>query len=442
LTRPRATLKETIRHLLKKSFSESELEQWFEPLDITGRGNGEKHVEIIFPHPYFAQWFATNVQSSFEEHLGRGLGQGCVITYVQRQPAARKAEPLAQRTARIDFPFGADFTFDSFITNSKNYFPVASAKEVAGQVNMQYNPFIVCGKQGSGKTHLVKAIANEMSKQVDKERIFFGTVEDIERVFAVQFNNNHSTAKRSFHDYRCLIVDDVHLFKDYPHLQEHFTSIFNYFHENRRQLVFSCVNKINSYLFLIPELKSRMGWGLSVTLKEPDLDVRIKYIQSECRNRHIHLNKDQVLTLAQRFKDLRYLQGILLKLSAFKSLMHKDIASKDFKQILSHAEELPSKTLEPKQIIDVVAEHFQLHHRDLVGNKRHHGVVYARQMAMYLCRELVGCSYPRLGELFGGKDHSTAMYAIKKVKKLIKDNPDVQKMLTGLKKKCSYPDES
>ena len=141
--------------------------------------------------------------------------------------------------------------------------------------------------------------------------------------------------------------------------------------------------------------------GLIVTLKEPDLEIRVGYIQRQVRLKRLTLTKEQILTLAQRFMDFRYLQGILLKLFAFKELVKKELTQKDFEHILSNTEEKTTDDLTAKKILSVVSEHFNVHVKDLIGTKRHQHIAQARQVAMYLCREMLNVSYPALGRTFG-----------------------------------------
>ena len=144
----------------------------------------------------------------------------------------------------------------------------------------------------------------------------------------------------------------------------------------------------------------------------------------------------EILHLAQRFQDLRHLRGITIKLMAYKELMNTDIKGRNFYEILKNLEIKPTPPLDAAQIIRVVAHYHELDPEDLKSSKRHHSIVIARQAAMYLCRKLLGYSYPQLGILFGGKDHSTAIYGIKKIKKLQENNKEIKNMLTTLKQKC------
>ena len=434
-------MKTTLRRHLQQTHSEQELRQWFEPLSISA-DEPKKTLSVVFPHLYFGQWFKQNVQHAFEEKVAQVLGNGYRIAY---GCAASGAPPEPVRPARLkgaEHPFGEQFTFTSFLVNSKNQFPIASAREVFQHPGVLYNPFIICGGPSSGKTHLLRAMGNELAQVHEPANIFFGSVEELAGLYAGTFEGDRLRARRYLQGFHCLLVDDLQQARHHPLLHEELVLLFNHFHQAKRQMVFCCAGRLADYDFLDPTLKSRLEWGLIITLKEPDLDIRVKYIQNICKARRIKLSKEQMLTLAQRFTDLRYLQGILLKFFAFRKLVHKNIQDKDFNQILNHAAGEHNGELDPKNILAVVAEHFKVPVKAITGSKRDHAIVYARQVAMFLCRQLTGCSYPALGKLFGGKDHSTAMYAVNKIAQIQEHDPEANRMLISLKKKCLAAQES
>ena len=421
---------------MKQSCSPEELDQWFEPLRIVPDTH-DKAVSIFFPHPFFRTWFSSHVQDRFEQQLSLFLGPGHSIRYQDGvQPGAPHSALLAPGEKKTDYPFGPGCTFENFLTNQKNYFPWASAKDIVSQKEVQFNPFVICGGNGAGKTHIIKAIANELSKIYDKNLIFCGTPEDINTIFKTQYKGDIFKARQYFYKYKFLLIDDLHTITDSQTVQEEFITIFNHFHEHRKQMVFSCPEKLPAPSALNPKLKSRLEAGLAVTLKTPDLEIRVKYVHHVCKTKKIKLSKEQVLTLAQRCQDFRHLQGLLLKLEAFKKIMHKSLLDKDLNQLLESAEEKTTESIDPQDILSVVAEHYQLSLKTLIGKERHHTTALARQVAMYLCRTLLGCSYPELGRLFGGKDHSTAMYAVKKILTLQTDDADMKTLVTKLTNRC------
>ncbi len=419
-----------------QSSTNDELARWFDPLHFEYEEEN-KRVTVGFPHAFFAKWFESEIQDKFEAQLNLFLGNGYLVSYQDNGSANRPTGvQVADVVKRIDFPFGQEFTFDTFLINKKNYFPIASAKEVAKQSGSLFNPFIICGPGGSGKTHLIKSVGNEISKKNDYSKIFMGTMDELNSLYTIQFKGDPFRARNHLFEYDFMFIDDFQKIREYPHFQQELVNIFNHFYDNKKQMVISCRDKVTSYDFLDDSLQSRLGWGLIVTLKEPDLEIRVGYIQRQCRMKRLTLNKEQILTLAQRFSDFRFLQGILLKLFAFKELVKKELTQKDFEHILANTEEKATDDLTPKKIMSVVSEHFNVHVKDLTGSKRHQHIARARQIAMYLCRQMLNTSYPALGRAFGGKDHSTVLYSVKKVDGLQSDDYELKQLLKTLKNKC------
>ena len=171
-------------------------------------------------------------------------------------------------------------------------------------------------------------------------------------------------------------------------------------------------------------------------LSKPDLDVRVKFVQDHCQRKKIALSKAQMLTLAQRHLEFRSLSGMLNKFQAYRELLKRDISDSIFENILGHGQEIRQPTMSPQSILQAVCVHFGIEQAELVGTSRHKDVVLARQVAMLLCREELGLSYPALGKLFGGKDHSTVLYTIKKIDKLQNDSAFMKEIVHSLRKTC------
>ncbi len=433
--------KASLRKHLSKVFSDLELKRWFDPLKVDVSPE-EKNVRVAFPHAFFGDWFDKHARGRFEAELTRFFGPGYLVRYEAGAGQTARQQRLPPKPAQgVDFPFGHQFTLDNFLVNRKNSFPMASAREVATKGGSAYSPFVICGEAGAGKTHLLRAVANEISKARGIEGIFSGSVEDMSQLYASRFRNDPHKARAHLSSFDHLFVDDLQQIRNHPDLQQELILIFNALHDRRKQMVFACTGRLSSYDFLDPKLKSRLEWGLIVHLEAPDLDIRVRYIQQQLKLRRLQLSQEHILTLAQRFTDFRFLQGILLKLFAFRELMNRDIRDREFEQILSHTEDVSKPALTPEAVVKTVADHFKLPVKDITGSRRHQDVVMARQVAMYLCRKLLGSSYPALGRLFGGKDHSTVLYAVKKIKELQQDDQDMKRLLISLREKCLSQEE-
>lgn len=431
-------LKDALRQHLSRACPEQDLKRWFDPLEVEVI-EPIQVFSVQFPHPYFAQWFGQSVQDLFEKEVGRFMGPGYVLQYHCRTapPAETRAMPFTDFVSHIDFPFGHGFTLETYCANEKNHFPVALAREVAKGGEIKYNPFIICGASGTGKTHLLRAIANDLCRHHDKNKMFMGNVDDIKNIFTVKFPGNTYGARKYLHSFDWLFVDDFQSVRKYPDLQEELIFLFNMFYDCKKQMVFCSAERIAAFDFLDPTLRSRLEWGLVVHLKEPDLDVRVDYIDQHSRRKKLGLDRDQILTLARRFESIRKLRGVLLKIDAFREHMQRDrLGDAEFRRLIRQSDDRRGSSLTPEYILSVTASHFQVEVKDILGTKRHKNVVMARQTAMALCRSLLGMSYPALGKAFGGKDHSTVLYSIKKIMKLQGDSEEMKNLFQTLSKKC------
>ncbi|SNR86453.1 chromosomal replication initiator protein DnaA [Humidesulfovibrio mexicanus] len=443
-------MKKALREHLSASCTEQELKRWFDPLDIRMSGGGDE-VQVAFPHSYFAQWFAGKMQDRFEAELFRFQGHPCDIRYLA--PAARRGQMAANASQpgdngsglahnamqprKLAFPFDAQYSFESFLTNSKNFFPLETARQVARSDNAQFNPFVICGKSGSGKSHLLKAIANEVAKTHPLDSILVTTGEGLRSLLSPE--QNQLSAREHLCRHRFLLVDDIHWLAGDERLQQELLVIFNIFQDARKQMVFTCQERIGVWEDMLPALRSRLEGGLVVGLKQPDMEVRVALIQDRVRAKKLPLSKEQVLTLAQRFQNFRALGGILIKLLAFRELVRRDISARDFEQILSNTEERDQPKITVDVVIDTVCQHYQVSKKDVLGEDRRQNIALARQVAMYLCRQMLGLSYPALGRSFGGKDHSTVIYSVKKIHEMQEDTREMKQLLKDLKLRCRQP---
>ncbi|WP_243439410.1 helix-turn-helix domain-containing protein [Fundidesulfovibrio soli] len=428
-------LKNTLRSHLSQFVTEADLQRWFDPLELL-HDKDSSEVVVEFPHAYFAQWFDARVKEHFEKQLGLLMGQGCVLRYRSRtRDQALDASMPRPQPVSVDFPFGHEYTFEQFFTNHKNLFPLASAKDISRTREAKFNPLIIQGEPGTGKTHLMRCMANEVSKAVDKKLIFVGDMDELAELYTSGHRQGQSV-RSALASCRAFFLDDLHRLEDYPLLASELLSLFNAFTNDRSLMVFTTAAPLAACGGMPAELRTRLESGLMVQLAPPDLDVRMKYVQDRCQKKQLQLSKSQMLTLAQSHRDFRSLLGVLNKFQAFRELLKRDISDAIFENILGRSKTAKAAKATPDSILELVAERFKVDKRDLLGSRRTKDLVLARQIAMLLCREELGLSYPALGKLFGGKDHSTVLYGVKKIHKLQNDSNDMKNLVNTLRKSC------
>ena len=425
---PDMSIKDALRVHLARHCAEEELCSWYDPLRIHIDPQ-EGCLTVTLPHHLFGHWFAKTGQSALESCLAPCLGKSMPIRYLFQQqydPTAAVSSAFPTKI-RVEKPFGENFTLENFIVNKKNFFPLALAHEITkAQKKSNYNPLVYYGKSGCGKTHLLRAIGNQLSTVYDYPAVFWGSMSKL-----IQEREQHGSDSGKYQAY---CVDDIHLSADDFPLQEKFTVFLDACIHEKKQFVCTCFGSLASHKGFSESLRSRLELGIIVALKNPDIDVRMRFVQSQCSLHGIHIAQEDMLLLAQRCEHLRHLSGVLLKIVAYKKHTQQEISWQSIEKILQLSGE--HNPITPQDIIRRVAEYFSLSPEEITSNKRKSTLVFARQAAMYLCREILGTSYPVLGQIFGGKDHSTVIYSIRKIEEYIVMNKNAHTEITKLKSLC------
>lgn len=408
---------------LLQSFQTSELDNWYSSLDLSVDNDA---LIVCFPHRYFEDWFDIHVRQRFEQAVTK------VVPKIRYQSSDRSSKQFVPKLEQVrqSLPFGSEFVFENFLSNDKNHFPLASARQVAHNKEIQYNPLVLCGASGSGKSFLLRAIANVKSSQLPGG-LHVTSIEDLHELYTWR-----NDARKYLLSMQFLAVDDLQAIVKYAYLQDELMALFDHFHTEDKQLVFACAGSSQRFGFLVPTLKSRLEWGLIVNLQAPDLDIRSQFVQVRCRERGLDLSRDRILYLAQRCVDLRNLEGCLLKLEAYQALVQDQLSDSEFDAIFSSLDPDPELPLTPERIMDSVCTHLGVTLEDMLSTSRKRNHVFARQVAMYLARQLLGLSFPQLGRIFGGKDHSTVLYSHRKIDQLQSDDKNVKSMLQTLSDIC------
>ena len=424
-------IKEKIKKILiQNNFSEETIKVWFDPLGI--ELDGEK-IYIKFQHKFLYENYKTKFKDIIENTLQLDFKYK-IIPLNNNTKKIKDNKIIIKENKKHS---NNNFTFKNFIYNKKNHFPVISAKEICKHKIAKYNPFVIYGESSTGKTHLLKAIVYEILKYKPDEKILFINSDELNNKYIIQFNKNHINFKQYINNYNYLIIDDFQEVLNLDDLQRELVTVFDLFYEQNKQMIFSYTGKYLLLDKLDKKLRSRLEWGVIVNLKKPDLDIRTKFIHKFCEDKKLNLSNEQILTLAQKFKNLRNIKGILLKILAYTQLINNNLKEKDFFSILNTVQEKRIDNLTFENIIDIVADEMSLDREDILSSKREKEIVKARQVCMFLCRKLLKYSYPEIGKFFGGKDHSTVIYSVKKIQKLKEDSNIMKSLLKNLEQRCS-----
>lgn len=428
-------IKETIREQLRTTHTDADLQTWFDPLRLLISDSG--NVEVRFPHVLFARWFSKERKKNLERELTRFLGTQPKILYVKpesdRTDASKNSGKFLRNGSSLSTSRSAEYaqwSFDTFIFNKKNEFPVSMAREIASSMdNPAYIPFLICGKGTCGKTHLLRAMAGAMTRSASK--VHLSTVEELQTMFSE--NEKPGVFKRKLQRYKAILIDNAQDFIKYPDLQQELIHIVDVFREKKKPFVLALDEWLDQTA-INPKFRSRLESGLIVTVKKPDLDIRLRYVKAQCAANRLHLKKDFLLTLAQRFQSLPAIQGFVVKIAAYQQKTGKEITSSDLDKLMANVA-ITGNPATAESIIAHVAENFSLAAEEITGDSRSSSIVFARQVAMYLCRELLGISFSALGRYFNGKNHATVLYAYNKIKKSIETDKKIHTKITVIRKK-------
>ena len=332
--------------------------------------------------------------------------------------------------------FNAKYTFDSFVIGSSNRFAHAAALAVAEAPAQAYNPLFIYGSTGLGKTHLLQAVAQYVSEHTSELSVRYITSETFMNDFINSLRDKRIEGfKQRYRTYDVLLIDDVQFFEHKERIQEEFFHTFNSLYEAGSQIVMSSDRPPREIATLEARLRSRFEWGLITDIQPPDLETRIAILRKKVKTDGIHVPDPQVLTfIASRVStNIRELEGALTRIVAFSSLtgraMSVELAQDVLKDVFPQGE---AAEVSIKRIQDLVAERFNMTLEELCGEKRSQNIVYPRQVAMYLSRELTDSSLPKIGKEFGGRDHTTVIHATSKIARLIREDRSVYNLVQEL----------
>jgi chromosomal replication initiator protein len=357
------------------------------------------------------------------------------------QPSSRDDGGLPRQPTRADEQaavagLNSKYTFDLFVIGSSNRFAHAAALAVAEAPAQAYNPLFIYGSTGLGKTHLMQAIAQYVIRHQASLRVRYVTSETFMNDFINSLRDKRiESFKQRYRNYDLLLIDDVQFFEHKERIQEEFFHTFNSLYEAGAQIVLSSDRKPREIATLEERLRSRFEWGLITDIQPPDLETRIAILRKKAQNDSIRMADPEVMTfIAGRVStNIRELEGALTRVVAFSSLTGRpltvDLCEVVLKEVFPMGE-LPQITI--ARIQELVSERFQLSLEELCGDRRSQNIVYPRQVAMYLSRELTDSSLPKIGKEFGGRDHTTVFHATSKIARLIREDRSVYNLVQEL----------
>jgi chromosomal replication initiator protein len=420
---------------LRGALNDTTYGTWFGGAE--GRELTEEAFVLAVPNDFTREW----IEGHFVDLIGAAVRDATgaerrvqVMVDHETSSSAPVTEPPKPRDAGTAIQ--SKYTFDSFVIGSSNRFAHAAALAVAEAPAQAYNPLFIYGGTGLGKTHLLQAVGQYVGEHSRELSVRYITSETFMNDFINSLRDKRIEGfKQRYRTYDLLLIDDIQFLEHKERIQEEFFHTFNTLYEAGRQIVISSDRPPREISTLEERLRSRFEWGLITDIQPPDLETRIAILRKKVKTDGIHVPDTQVLTfIASRVStNIRELEGALTRVVAFSSLtgrpMTVELAQDVLKDVFPQGE-APEVSIE--RIQTAVSDRFGLSMDELCGERRSQNIVYPRQVAMYLSRELTDASLPKIGREFGGRDHTTVIHATSKIARMIREDRSVYNLVQEL----------
>lgn len=403
----------------------------------------ENFMEIGVPSVFLGNWLRDHFMDVIKNTVKKVAGKEIDIDFVvceDLKDSAAESSPATGLRKKRDEKLNPKYTFDSFVIGPSNQFAHAATRAVAEAPGSGYNPLFIYSGVGLGKTHLLNAIGNHIMAAKPSCRILYVSSEQFtnEVIQAILNNKTIDLRNKYRNNIDVLLMDDIQFIAGKDRTVEEFFYTFNALYEGRKQIVITSDRFPKDIQHIDERLRSRFEWGLLADIQPPDIETRIAILKKKAAGEfpHVIFPDDVAMFLAENIRtNVRELEGALIRLGAFSSLtgqeLSLELAKRIFKDIIREREE----KITADKIQKVITAHFNIKMVDLKSKKRTKTLVVPRQIAMFLCRELLKMSFPEIGRLFGGKDHSTVIYACNMIEKLKADDPNMVYLIDDLIKK-------
>jgi chromosomal replication initiator protein len=400
---------------------------------------------ITAPNEFARDWLEERYSQLISGILYEITGEELSVKFIipQNQNDAENDLHLPPKKVRRDddhgdFPQGIlnqKYTFDTFVIGSGNRFAHAASLAVAEAPAKAYNPLFIYGGVGLGKTHLMHAIGHYVLDHNPSAKVVYLSSEKFTNEFINSIRDNKAENFRNkYRNVDILLIDDIQFLAGKESTQEEFFHTFNALHEESKQIIISSDRPPREIPTLEDRLRSRFEWGLITDITPPDLETRIAILRKKAKAEGLDIPNEVMLYIANQIdSNIRELEGALIRVVAYSSLINKDInadlAAEALKDIIPSSK---PKVITILEIQKIVGEHFSIKLEDFKAKKRTKSVAFPRQIAMYLSRELTDYSLPKIGEEFGGRDHTTVIHAHEKISKLLQTDAQMQRQMKEL----------
>lgn len=440
---PATTLWDSVLDALQKELTPHVYERWLRPILPLEVKDSRLHLGV--PDDFFKSW----VMDHYGNLLVRALREAGhnpdlalefqIVSHPDTPPLAKPA--INNQTTSTAAPslqqeniLNPKYTFDCFVVGPSNRFAQAASLAVAESLAKAYNPLFIYGPVGLGKTHLMQAIGQEVLRTNPETKVLYITSEK----FTNQLINAIKTGttikfREKYRTVDCLLIDDIHFIAGKEATMEEFFHTFNSLYDAHKQIVVSSDKPPKEINNLEERLVSRFEWGLVTDIQPPDFETRTAILRKKAEKENLEIPDEVTFFIADRIKsNIRELEGALIRVVAYSKLVGKQVDETIAYEVLKDLIVENQKKITVDLIQRKVAEYFEIRPSDMTAKRRSQNVVYPRHIAMYLCREMTGLSFPEIGEQFGGRDHTTVLHAYDKIKRDLKKDQKSKSLVEKL----------
>ena len=430
---------------IELSLSKANFTTWFKNTFISSFENDK--IIICVPNTFTKAWlekkYHKQIAGALENVSNKKIGE------IYYKVELKKTGPMGDLLKKIKikkdhdadepisvnrFGLNSRYTFNNFIVGKGNELAHAACQAVAANPGHAYNPLFIYGGVGLGKTHLLQAIGQEISKKTDK--ILYVTSEKFTNDYIHAVKNGHAKDfKDRYRNVDLLLIDDIHFMAGKDGTQEEFFHTFNELHQTDKQIVLTSDRPPKTIPALEKRLLSRFEWGMIADIAQPDTETRIAILEAKCKEKNYSLDKEVLHFIANNvLSNIRELEGALNRLIAFHEFNNSKPSVDSTKDVLSSLTvNIKSKSLNCKNVIEAVSGFFDVGIKEIMGKSRKKELVYPRQITMFLMRRELNTSYPTIGYELGGRDHTTAMHAFNKISKELDNNEKAKQDIESIK---------
>ena len=425
---------------LSSQIPHQSFETWFKPIRPVDYSSDKLHLEV--PSQFFGNWVEQHYQPILQRIVKSRVGEGVEVVFNIREGVPVKEisyphplvepAPVSKKPELMIDPIALNprFSFDNFIVGNSNQFAHAASKAVAeAPGKTAFNPLLIYGGVGLGKTHLLQAIATHALAYGTANKVIYISSEKFITDFITSIQNNRTAEFCSLsRSVDLLLVDDIQFFTNKERTQEEFFHTFNTLHQRGKQIVLTCDRLPRDLVGLEERLISRVLWGLVTDIQTPDLETRVAILQKKADNDGVVVPHDVLLFIAQNIKsNIRELESCLIKLLAYSSLTGEEISAEMAQEVLHDQIESTRKWITIESLQETVSSYFNISSDLLRARTRKKEIVVPRQIAMYLCKHLTDSSLKTIGLHFGGRDHTTVIHAQQTIEEKIQKIPQLKR---------------